>query len=106
MYFNNQTKKEKRKKKKKETRILCKSEQWRGAMTLEMKAGWKEFLKNINLHGGLNYFVFLFLFWFCLYFILLDSFYCKPTKWAKNNNIIIITSIITTKKKKGSCQRS
>lgn len=68
-------------------------------MTLETKTGWKEFLKNIGLHGGLNYFVFLFLFWFCLYFILLDSFYCKPTKWAKNIIIIIISSsIITTKK--------
>ena len=32
-------KRKKKKKKEKETRILCQSEQWRGAMTLKTKAG-------------------------------------------------------------------
>jgi hypothetical protein len=41
-------------------------------MAFKAKAGQKEFLKNISLYGGLNYFYFSFLFHF--YFVC-DLFY-------------------------------
>jgi hypothetical protein len=61
-------------------------------MAFKAKAGQKEFLKNISLYGGLNYFLFFISisFLFCLWFVLLDSFYCSQLTGQKYIIIIII----------------
>jgi hypothetical protein len=62
-------------------------------MVFKAKAGQKEFLENISLYGGLNYFLFFISisFLFCLWFVLLDNFYCSQLTGQKYITIIILT---------------